>query len=229
MAVWECVTLPRALASAAVHHTRGPVCDSAGGGAACGRGPGGVRSGCGAWGEARRRRRMRIWPSGGPAGPNRAGPGPATNARREGGAARRASGTASAAGAQVSGGADGGPSPASPHLAQHPPPQAGGPEPPGLFSPVEACDPTNPSSPPSSASEPGVGHPKALSFPGPPPPHGDWTTGAERRGFGRVKASDPTRSSVPHRPLLERAGPLSLYTPERPELQAGPGRELAKC
>ncbi|KAM7340045.1 hypothetical protein ACRRTK_000660 [Alexandromys fortis] len=44
---------------------------------------------------------MRIWPSGGPAGPNRAGPGPAANARREGGAARRASGTASAAGAQA--------------------------------------------------------------------------------------------------------------------------------
>ncbi|KAL6090093.1 hypothetical protein STEG23_012841 [Scotinomys teguina] len=44
---------------------------------------------------------MRIWPSGGPAGPNRAGPGPAANAGREGGAARRASGTASAAGAQA--------------------------------------------------------------------------------------------------------------------------------
>lgn len=32
--MWECVTLPPALASAAVHHTRGPVCDSAGGVAA---------------------------------------------------------------------------------------------------------------------------------------------------------------------------------------------------
>lgn len=96
------------------------------------------------------------------------------------------------------------------------------PEPSDLFSRIEACDPMNPSPSPSSATEPGVGHPKALSFPGPPPPHGDWTTGAERRGFGRVKASDPTLSSAPHRLLLDPAGPLSLCTPERPELQAGP-------
>lgn len=67
----------------------------------------------------------------------------------------------------------------------------------------------NPSPPPSPASEPGVGHPKALSFLGPLPPHGNRTKRTERRGFGRVKALDLI--SAPRWPLLGPAGPLFPY------------------
>lgn len=75
-----------------------------------------------------------------------------------------------------------------------------------------------------------MGHPKALSFLGPTPPHGYWTTRAERRGFGRVKALGLISAS--HGLCQGRQDP-SFYTPhttsQRPELLPEPGRKLAKC